>query len=97
MRGRAVEEAVQYRLEELYNEPNIVNVIKSSRLRWAGHIVRMDEKELPKNILWTNPGGNRGRCRQKSRWFDGMVEDTRKLCCRILYLSFRASQVYNVQ
>jgi hypothetical protein len=26
-------------LEELYNEPNIVNVIKSSRLRWAGHVV----------------------------------------------------------
>ena len=26
-------------LEELYNEPNIVNVIKSSKLRWAGHVV----------------------------------------------------------
>jgi hypothetical protein len=34
--------------EELYNEPNIVNVIKSGRLRWAGHM-RMDENELPKN------------------------------------------------
>jgi hypothetical protein len=30
-------------LEKLYNEPNIVNVIKSSRLRWAGHVVQMDE------------------------------------------------------
>jgi hypothetical protein len=33
----------QYRynkeLEELYNELNIVNVIKSSRMRWADHIV----------------------------------------------------------
>jgi hypothetical protein len=48
-------------LEELYNEPNIVNVIKSSRLRWAGHVVRMDDNELPKEILWTNPGGQRGR------------------------------------
>jgi hypothetical protein len=27
------------KLEELYNEPNIVNIIKSNRLRWAGHIV----------------------------------------------------------
>jgi hypothetical protein len=26
-------------LKELYNEPNMVNVIKSSRLRWAGRIV----------------------------------------------------------
>jgi len=41
---------------ELYNEPNIVNVIKSSRLRWVGHVVRMDDKELPKKVLWTNPG-----------------------------------------
>jgi hypothetical protein len=31
------------RLEELYNEPNIVNVIKSSRLMWAGHVVRMED------------------------------------------------------
>jgi hypothetical protein len=27
------------KLEELYNEQNTVNVIKSSRLRWAGHVV----------------------------------------------------------
>jgi len=40
-------------LEELYNEPNIVNVIKSNRQRWAGHVVRMDENKLPKKILWT--------------------------------------------
>ena len=26
-------------LEKLYNEPNTVHVIKSSRLRWAGHVV----------------------------------------------------------
>ena len=44
-------------LDELYNEPNIVNVIKFSRLMWVGHVVRMDEKKLPKKILWTNPGG----------------------------------------
>jgi hypothetical protein len=42
-------------LEELYNEPNIVNIIKSSKLRWAGHVVPMDESNLPKKILWTNP------------------------------------------
>jgi hypothetical protein len=33
-------------LEELYNEPNVVKVIKSSRLRWAGDVVRMDDNEL---------------------------------------------------
>jgi hypothetical protein len=31
------------KLEELCNEPNIVNIIKSNRLRCTSHIVRMDE------------------------------------------------------
>jgi len=43
--------------EELYNEPNIVHVIKFSRLRWECHVVPMDENKLPKKILGTNPGG----------------------------------------
>jgi hypothetical protein len=70
------------KLEELYFEPNVVNVIKSSRLRWAGHVVRMDEKELPKKILLTNPGGKRGRGQPKLRWIDGVEEEAKKLGCR---------------
>ena len=54
-------------LEELYNELNIVNVINSSRLRWADHFVQMDENKLPKKILWTNPGGQQGCGWPKSR------------------------------
>jgi len=42
----------------------------------------MDENELSKNILWTKPGGQRGPRRPKSRWIDGVKEDTRKLGCR---------------
>ena len=44
--------------------------------------MRMNENELPKKILWTNRGGQRGRGRPKSRWTDGVEEDTRKLRCR---------------
>jgi len=32
--------------------------------------------------LWTNPGGKGGRGRPKSRWTDGLEEDTRQLGCR---------------
>ena len=35
-------------LKELYSEPNIVNVMKSSRLRWVGRVVRMADNELRK-------------------------------------------------
>ena len=30
-------------LHSLYRSPNIVRVIKSRRLRWAGHVARMEE------------------------------------------------------
>ena len=30
-------------LHNLYRSPNIVRVIKSRRLRWAGHVARMEE------------------------------------------------------
>ena len=60
--------------KELYSEPNVVNVIKSSRLRCA---VGMDDNELPKEILCTNPGGQGGRGRPKSSEIDGVQEDAR--------------------
>jgi hypothetical protein len=43
---------------------NIINEIKSSSLRWADHVVWMDDNELPKMILWTNPGRQR-ECKSK--------------------------------
>jgi hypothetical protein len=68
--------------EKLYNEPNIFKAIKSSILRWAGHVVQIDGNELPNKILWTNLGDQRGCGRPKSRWIDGVEEDARKLGCR---------------
>jgi len=64
-------------LEDPYNESNTARVTKSGRLRLAGHVVSMDNNDLPKKILWTNPGDQRGRGRQKSRWIDG-VDGRRK-------------------
>jgi len=33
-------------LNDLYCSPNIVRVIKSSRMRWAGHVARMGEEKM---------------------------------------------------
>jgi hypothetical protein len=52
---RQWEQRYSRELEELYNEPNITTVIKSSRLRRAGHVVRMDENELPKKEIMDKP------------------------------------------
>ena len=58
-------------MEELHNEelngrycsPNIVRVIKSRRMRWAGHVARMGEERGRMGPWW----GNR---RERDRWGD---------------------------
>ena len=46
-------------LHSLYRSPNIVRVIKSIRLRWAGHVVRMEESRSAFKILTGKPTGKR--------------------------------------
>jgi hypothetical protein len=53
---------------DLYSSPNIIQVIKSRRMRWAGHIARMGEKIGAYRILVGRPEGRRplGRPRRRS-------------------------------
>ena len=44
-------------LNSLYRSPNIVRVIKSRRLRWAGHAARMEEGRSAFKILAGKPTG----------------------------------------
>ena len=46
-------------LHSLYSSPNIVRVIKSRRLRWAGHLARMEEDGCVLKILRGKPAGKR--------------------------------------
>ena len=41
----------------LYRSPNIVRVIKSRRLRWTGHVARMEEGRSAFKILTGRPAG----------------------------------------
>jgi hypothetical protein len=43
----------------LYSSPNIVRVMKSSRIRWAGHVAYMGEMKNKCNILTGKPEGKR--------------------------------------
>ena len=54
-------------LHSLYSSPNIVRVIKSRRLRWAGHVARMEEGRSAFKILTIKPTGKKplGRPRQR--------------------------------
>ena len=56
-------------LHSLYRSPNIVRAIKSRRLRWAGHVARMEEGRSSFKILTGKPTGKRplGRPRTLKR------------------------------
>ena len=45
-------------INDLYCSPNIVRVIKSRRMRWAGHVARMGERGGACRILVGKPEGN---------------------------------------
>ena len=45
---------------------NVVRVIKSRRLRWAGHVARMEEGRNVLKIVAGKPTGKRPRCRRKN-------------------------------
>jgi hypothetical protein len=44
-------------LHNLYSSPNIVRVIKSRWMRWAGHVARMGEGRGVYRVLVGRPGG----------------------------------------
>jgi len=62
-------------LHQLYDEKDIVNFCKLSRMRWAGHVVRQDDGDLARRVLLSEPGGKRPRGRPRLRWEDGVKED----------------------
>ena len=49
----------------MYRSPNIVRVIKSRRLRWAGHVARMEEGRSVIKILTGTPTG---KSKPMHRW-----------------------------
>ena len=54
-------------LHILYRSPNIVRVIKSRRLRWAGHVARLEESRSAFKILTGKPTGKRPLGRPRRR------------------------------
>jgi hypothetical protein len=57
-------------LHILYFSPNIVRVIKSRRMRWAGHVARMGRGDVF-TLFWL--GGPKGRVHSEGRGFGGRI------------------------
>ena len=62
---------------ELY-EINLETYVKLTRLRWLGHVVRMDNNRRVKIIHNGMPEGTRTRGRPRQRWMDNVMTDVRE-------------------
>jgi hypothetical protein len=59
-------------LNDLYSSLNSIRVIKSRRMRWAGHVARMGEGRGAYRILVGTPEGRRPLGRPRRRWEDNI-------------------------
>jgi hypothetical protein len=66
-------------LNDLYSLPNIVRVVKSRRMRWAGHVAHMGEDRDVHRVLVGKPEGKRPLGRSRHRWEDNIKWIFRKL------------------
>jgi hypothetical protein len=66
-------------LHSLYSSPNIVRVIKSVRMWWAGHVARMGEGRSAYRVLVGRPEGKRPLGRPSRRWEDNIKMDLREI------------------
>jgi hypothetical protein len=66
-------------LYALYSSPNIIQVIKSRRLRWAGHVARVGEKRGAYRALVGKREGRRPLGRPRRRWEDNIKTDLREV------------------
>ena len=64
-----------YELRDVTRLPPITNYVRAQRLRWAGHVARMDEGSLLRRILDGRPEGRRPPGRPRLRWSDCVRND----------------------
>jgi hypothetical protein len=66
-------------LNDLYSLPNIVRVVKSRRMSWAGHVARMWEDGGVHRVLVGKPEGKRPLGRPRRRWENNIKMDLQKV------------------
>jgi len=68
-------------LNDLYCSTNIVRVIKSRRVRWAGYVARLGKRRGVCRVLVGNPEGKRPVGSPRRRWVDIIKMDLQEVGC----------------
>jgi len=68
-------------LNDLYCSPNIVRVIKKSRMRWAGHVARVGESRGVYRVSVEKPERKRPLGRPRRKWDDNIKMDLKDVGC----------------
>jgi hypothetical protein len=71
-------------LHDLYSLPNIVRLIKSRRMRWAGHVARMGKWRGVYRIFVGKPEGKRPLGRPRRGWEDNIKMGLQEVGCGVM-------------
>jgi hypothetical protein len=63
----------------MYSLPSVIRMIKSRRVRWAGHVARMGEKRNAYRISVGKPEGKRPLGIPRRRWVDNIKINVREI------------------
>ena len=77
-----VMKAEPHELNELLGNADIVRFIKSRRMAWLRHVMRMDGGRIPRRILEWKSMGRRIRGRPRKRWIEDVEEDIQMMGIR---------------
>jgi hypothetical protein len=66
-------------LGDLYSLPNIVRLVKSRRMRWAEHLMRMEEGRDVHRVLVGKPEGKKPLGKPRRRWEDNIKTHLQKV------------------
>jgi hypothetical protein len=72
---RGVEKSTSEKLNDLYCSPNIIRVIKSRRMGWAGHVACMGNKRVHTRFWWGNLMEKNTLVIPRRRWKDNIKTD----------------------
>jgi hypothetical protein len=62
-------------LYSLFNDDNVIKIIKINRLSWAGHTIRRENEEIIKKIMIVKLEGKRNNSGRKMKWIYGVEKD----------------------